>query len=62
MGLTQGPSALITFDTATPGVTSAPVVVTGLGAGETLVGIDFRPATGQLFGVGSGSTVYTWIG
>jgi hypothetical protein len=58
VGLTQS-NSLITFDTATPGITSGAVAVTGLGAGETLVGIDFRPATRQLFGLGSGSNLYT---
>lgn len=32
--------------------------VTGLQMGETLLGIDFRPATGQLYGVGSTSRLY----
>ncbi|WAL58158.1 DUF4394 domain-containing protein [Thermocoleostomius sinensis] len=34
------------------------VDITGLRAGETLVGIDFRPNTGQLFGVGSSNRLY----
>lgn len=33
--------------------------ITGLQAGETMMSIDFRPATGQLYGVGSTSRVYT---
>ncbi len=32
--------------------------ITGLPAGVTLKGIDFRPATGDLYGVGSDSVVY----
>jgi len=32
--------------------------ITGLPAGVTLAGIDFRPATGDLYGVGSDSVVY----
>jgi hypothetical protein len=32
--------------------------ITGLAAGATLTGIDFRPATGDLYGVGSDSVVY----
>jgi hypothetical protein len=32
--------------------------ITGLQAGETILGIDFRPATGQLYGVGSSSRIY----
>ena len=33
------------------------VTVTGLQAGETLKGIDFRPATGQLYGFGEPHSV-----
>ena len=33
--------------------------ITGLAEGESLVGIDFRPATGQLYGLGSTSRIYT---
>ncbi|SHM50511.1 protein of unknown function [Chitinophaga jiangningensis] len=32
--------------------------ISGLQAGESLLGIDFRPATGQLYGVGSSSRIY----
>jgi hypothetical protein len=35
------------------------VAVTGLAAGESLLGIDVRPATGQLYGLGSSSRLYT---
>lgn len=49
--------SLFSFDSATPGTTSALVPVTGLTAGHTLRGIDFRPANGQLYGLSnSGST------
>ncbi len=37
--------------------------ITGLQSGERLLGIDFRPATGQLYGLGSSSRLYvidTW--
>jgi hypothetical protein len=34
------------------------VPITGLQPSESIVGIDFRPATGQLFGVGSTSRLY----
>ena len=40
---------LLRFNSASPGTLAANTAVTGLGAGETLVGIDFRPATGQLY-------------
>jgi hypothetical protein len=32
--------------------------ITGLGSGETVLGIDFRPATGQLLALGSTSRLY----
>jgi hypothetical protein len=38
--------------------TSTAVNITGLQTGETIVGIDYRPATGQLYGVGSNSFLY----
>jgi hypothetical protein len=49
---------LVTFDSSTPGAPSAPIAVTGLQAGETLLGIDRRPATGALYGLGSTSRLY----
>ncbi len=42
---------LLTFNAATPGTIASDVVVTGLGAGESLFGIDVRPATGELYGL-----------
>ena len=46
------------LDSRTPGVVLDTVPVTGLPAGASLVGIDVRPATGDLVGVGSNSVVY----
>ena len=34
------------------------IAITGLQAGENLLAIDFRPATGQLYGLGSTSRIY----
>jgi hypothetical protein len=51
-------SVLLTFDSATPATTSS-VTITGLQSGETILGIDLRPATGQLYGLGSTSRLYT---
>jgi hypothetical protein len=45
--------SLLTFKTARSTVT-----IDGLESGEVLLGIDFRPATGQLYGVGSTSRLY----
>ena len=49
---------LVTFDGGTPGTIASSVAITGLG-GETLLGIDRRPATGILYGLGSSSHLYT---
>jgi hypothetical protein len=51
-------SSITRFDSLSLGVTTT-VPVTGLQAGETLVGIDVRPANQQLYGVGSTSRLYT---
>ncbi len=52
-------NTVLTFDSATPGTTSAPVNVTGLQAGESVVGIDRRPADGQIYAVTNTSRIYT---
>jgi len=53
---------LLSFDRATPGVIRSTATITGLQAGENLLGIDFRPADGQLYGVGSTGRLYTLNG
>lgn len=52
-------NVLTAFDSATPGTTLATVRVRGLQRGETLRGIDFRPANNQLYGLGSTDRLYT---
>ena len=52
-------SRLVTFDSATPGTVTAPIVISGLQSGEDILAIDLRPATGQLYGLGSTSRLYT---
>jgi Domain of unknown function (DUF4394) len=47
--LTSG-NQILSFDTNAPGTIAGTIGVTGLGPGEALKGIDFRPATGQLYG------------
>ena len=44
-------SHLISFDATTPGTLSSDVALTGLAAGEFLIGIDYRPATNTLYSV-----------
>ena len=50
-GLTSA-NVLLTFDSATPGTIADSDAITGLQAGESVVGIDVRPATGQLYALG----------
>ena len=44
-----------------PNSSDAPVSkpITGLASGETIVGLDMRPVNGQLYALGSGSSIYT---
>lgn len=56
-GLSQS-GRLIRFDTSSPSTLISSQAVTGLNSGDTLIGIDFRPATGELIGVGSQSLLY----
>jgi hypothetical protein len=43
---------LITFDSQNPGVVRTVVGISGLTTNQVLVGTDFRPNTGELFGLG----------
>jgi hypothetical protein len=52
-------NVLETFDSTTPGTILTSVGLNGLQGGETLLGIDFRPANGALYGLGSTSRLYT---
>lgn len=51
-------NSLVRVSTDNPALVISSVAITGLQSGESLVGIDFRPNTGQLFGVGNSSRVY----
>ena len=46
------------FSTNDPATSLNNATISGLQAGENILGFDFRPATGQLFGVGSTSRLY----
>ncbi len=50
---------LLQFDSAAPCTILSELAITGLQADEAIMGIDFRPATGQLYGLGSSSRLYT---
>lgn len=52
VGLSADGTQLVRFAAATPGTTTITATIAGVTAGENLVGIDFRPATGQLYALG----------
>ncbi len=43
---------LVTFEVTAPGTFTAATPITGLGPGQTLVGLDSRPNTGEVFALG----------
>jgi hypothetical protein len=47
---------LVTFQVTAPGTFTATADITGLATGQSLVGIDSRPATGELFALGYNAT------
>jgi Domain of unknown function (DUF4394) len=53
----DGSNNLLAFNLTKPG-TPVSKAITGLQTGETILGIDMRPATGQLFALGSTSRLY----
>lgn len=53
-----GASTLVTFHSDAPGAIRTAVPVTGLQPGEQLLALDLRPATGQLYALGSTSRIY----
>ena len=50
---------LVLFGSGNPGTLARQVPISGMPAGHAMEGIDFRPADGALYGVGSDSRVYT---
>ena len=51
-------SKLLLINAGNASTITSQVNVSGLQTGETLLSIDFRPATGQLYGIGSSSRIY----
>lgn len=47
---------IVSFDALTPGTLSSDVALTGLAAGEFLIGVDYRPATLTLYSVAISAT------
>ena len=57
VGLTSN-GALQTYNANNVVASTASVNITGLQSGETILAIDYRPATGQLYGLGNTSRLY----
>ncbi|MBC6608713.1 DUF4394 domain-containing protein [Hymenobacter sp. BT188] len=53
-----GGTQLDAYSTANAATRTSSVSITGLTGGERILAIDFRPATGQLYGVSSASRLY----
>ena len=49
---------LLTFNSNSPGVILSSRRIRGMADGESILGIDFRPANGKLYGLGSSSRIY----
>ncbi|MEJ7559176.1 MAG: DUF4394 domain-containing protein [Pedobacter sp.] len=49
---------LLSLNAKNPSSVLSQVSISGLQTGENILGIDFRPATGQLYGIGSSSRLY----
>src|SRR5262245_7099734 len=53
-------NSLISFNASTPGtLIGNPIAITGLGQGETLLGMDFRVCDKLLYAVSSANCIYT---
>lgn len=63
LGLVNGTNSLVTFASTAPNrILSGPIAVSGLTAGDTIQGIDMRPATGQIYALGTqGTTARTYV-
>jgi hypothetical protein len=58
LGLTNG-NMLLRFSATAPGSVPSSVAISGLQSGDTLVGLDIRPATGVLYSLASSGRLYT---
>lgn len=55
-GITQDNKVFTMASAAAPGTTTTPIAITGMTAGQTVAGIDYRPATGELYMLGYNNT------
>lgn len=50
---------LVVFGSQRPDLIIRKVAITGVATGEQIVGLDFRPLDGKLYGIGSSNRIYT---
>lgn len=56
VGITQDDKVFTMASVTAPGTTTTPIAITGMTAGQTVAGIDYRPTTGELFALGHNSS------
>jgi hypothetical protein len=56
VGITDANQLFTMASVATPGTVSTPMAMTGLASGQTVAGLDYRPATGDLYALGYNSS------
>src|SRR3954470_24850821 len=57
-GINNANNNLVRFESPAPGTIISTIAITGMIGGDIIVGLDFRPLDGKLFGLGSGSRLY----
>ncbi|MES2763524.1 MAG: DUF4394 domain-containing protein [Bacteroidota bacterium] len=53
---TASNTLLVSFNASTPGIINSSLPITGITAGQTIEGLDFRPNTGELYAFGYNKT------
>ncbi len=56
VGITQDDKIFTMASASAPGTTTTPIAITGMTAGQTVAGVDYRPATGELYALGYNSS------
>ncbi len=56
VGITQDDKIFTMANASAPGTVTTPIVITGMTAGQTVAGIDYRPVTGELYALGYNSS------
>lgn len=52
VGITQDDKIFTMANASAPGTVTTPIAITGMTAGQTVAGVDYRPATGELYALG----------